>query len=62
MSTDKAKGMAEQVAGKAKEAEGKLTGDKVRESQGKVENFLGKARQKVDDLKEDLEEKFDKKE
>ncbi|MGR8809830.1 CsbD family protein, partial [Leuconostoc citreum] len=32
----------DQVAGKAKEAEGKITGDESKEAEGKAQGFLGK--------------------
>ncbi|WP_252897989.1 CsbD family protein [Amylolactobacillus amylophilus] len=35
------------MTGNLKQAEGKLTGDKTRENQGKAEELLGKAKEKV---------------
>ncbi|MCF1852074.1 CsbD family protein [Lactobacillus jensenii] len=46
--------MSDKLAGKAKEVEGKLTGDKAREAQGKAEGLLGKAKEKINDVKEDV--------
>ncbi|MGH3026435.1 MAG: CsbD family protein [Gaiellaceae bacterium] len=49
---DKIKNAAENAAGKAKEAEGKLTGDRAREAQGKGEQSkadLKNAGEKVKD-------------
>jgi uncharacterized protein YjbJ (UPF0337 family) len=54
--------MDDRIEGKAKEAEGKLTGDKDREAEGKAQDALGQAkgaaegaadaaRAKLDDLK-----------
>jgi uncharacterized protein YjbJ (UPF0337 family) len=40
----------DQIEGKAKEAEGKLTDDKVREGQGKAQNTWGDAKEKADDV------------
>jgi uncharacterized protein YjbJ (UPF0337 family) len=55
--------MDDRIEGKAKEAEGKLTGDKDREAEGKAQDALGQAkgaaegaadaaRAKLDDLKD----------
>ncbi|NRN94159.1 CsbD family protein [Lactobacillus helveticus] len=41
---DKAKNAKDKVSGKAKEVEGKATGDKTREAQGKAEGLVGKAK------------------
>ncbi|WP_304651849.1 CsbD family protein [uncultured Ligilactobacillus sp.] len=60
-------GFKDEVVGKVKETEGKLTGDKVRETQGKGQGLVGKAKLKAEELKDDvkagvdeLKEKFDK--
>ncbi len=37
----------DQVVGKVKEVEGKLTGDKVREAEGKAQGVLGKVKDAV---------------
>ena len=55
---DKIDGAKDQVAGKAKEVEGKVTGDETREVEGKVQGLLGKAA--AEDVVEDIKEKFDK--
>lgn len=45
-------GLKDNVTGKAKEAEGKLTGDKSREAEGKLDQAKGKAKDAVDDVKD----------
>ena len=40
--------MDDRIEGKAKEAEGKLTGDKGTEAEGKAQGALGKAKDAVD--------------
>jgi len=42
----------DKVTGKLKETEGKVTGDKQRENQGKNEKDYGKAKDKLRDAKE----------
>lgn len=49
----------DQVAGKAKEAEGKVTGDKTREAEGKAQGVLGKVKETFSDVKEEVKEKFE---
>lgn len=46
----------DQVVGKVKEVEGKLTGDKVREAEGKAQGLLGKVKDAVSDVKEDVKD------
>ena len=46
----------DKIAGKAKEVEGKVTGDKQRELQGKTQNIFGKAKDAVTDIKDAAEE------
>ncbi|GMA69281.1 hypothetical protein GCM10025879_05270 [Leuconostoc litchii] len=46
----------DKVAGKAKEIEGKVTGDKQREAQGKAQNLFGKAKEAVTDIKDAAQE------
>ncbi|WP_262316592.1 CsbD family protein [Lacticaseibacillus parakribbianus] len=53
---DKLDSVKDQVTGKAKEVEGKVTGDKLRESQGKAESLGGKLKGKVADAKDKLED------
>ncbi len=48
-------GLKDKVVGKVKEAEGKVTGDKIREAQGKAQQAKGKIKDKAKRLKEDLE-------
>jgi len=45
-------GLKDDVTGKAKEAEGKLTGDKSRETEGKLDQAKGKAEDALDDVKD----------
>ena len=60
MSEEKLKGLKDEAVGKVKETEGKLTDDKVRETQGKAQGLLGKACEKAADLKEDIEQGAEK--
>ena len=48
----------DQAEGKLKETEGKLTGDEMREGQGKAEGAFGDMQDKADVLKDDASEKF----
>ena len=48
-------GLKEKVIGKGKEVEGKITGDKSREVQGKAQKAKGKIKDKAKKLKDDLE-------
>jgi uncharacterized protein YjbJ (UPF0337 family) len=43
---------SDKVKGKLKETEGKVTGDEVRESQGKTEKNWGKVKDKARDAKD----------
>ncbi|MDX6621960.1 MAG: hypothetical protein QOK36_4346 [Gaiellales bacterium] len=45
-------GLKDDVTGKAKEAEGKLTGDSSREAEGKLDQAKGKAKDAVEDVKD----------
>ena len=47
-------GLGDKVAGKGKEVEGKVTGDKVRQGQGKAQGTKGGLKDKAQKLKEDL--------
>ena len=49
----------DQVAGKAKEAEGKVTGDKTREAEGKAQGVLGKVKETFSDVKEAVKDTLD---
>ena len=51
--------MADKWSGKLKEAEGKLTDDKVREGQGKAEATIGEAKEKAEDLGTSAERKVE---
>ncbi|MGJ3989627.1 CsbD family protein [Lactiplantibacillus plantarum] len=42
----------DQLSGKAKEVEGKVTGDRAREAQGKTQSLMGKAKDKLADAEE----------
>lgn len=48
-------GIKDKVAGKLKEVEGKITGDKAREVEGKAQQAKGKMKSKATEVKEDLE-------
>ncbi len=45
------------IEGKAKEAQGKLTGDESREAEGRVQEAWGKTKDKTDEVWEDLKDK-----
>ena len=47
----------DRIEGKAKEYEGKLTGDESREAEGRVQEKWGDAKDKADDLWEDAKDK-----
>lgn len=49
-------GLKDKIIGKAKEVEGKLTGDKSREVEGKAQQVKGKVKAKVKKVKEDIED------
>ena len=48
-------GLKDKIIGKAKEVEGKLTGDKTREVEGKAQQVKGKVKAKAKKVKEDIE-------
>lgn len=50
-------GLKDKIIGKAKEVEGKITGDKTREAQGKAQQVKGKIKAKKvkDDIKDNQE-------
>lgn len=48
-------GLKDKIIGKAKEVEGKLTGDKLREVEGKAQKTKGKVKAKVKKVKDDIE-------
>lgn len=53
-------GLKDKVVGTLKEAEGKLTGDKLREAEGKAQKTKGKVKDKINDAKESIECKKEK--
>ena len=48
-------GLKDKIIGKAKEVEGKLTGDKSREVEGKAQETKGKVKAKAKKVKDDIE-------
>lgn len=48
-------GLKDKIIGKAKEVEGKLTGDKSREVEGKTQKTKGKVKAKAKQVKDDIE-------
>lgn len=52
----KREGLKDEVEGKAKEAWGKITNDKVKELEGKKDQAKGRAKKKLAEIKEELEE------
>jgi uncharacterized protein YjbJ (UPF0337 family) len=50
--------MDEKIEGKLREVEGKLTGDKVREGQGKAESAVGEAKEKAEDIGTEAERRW----
>lgn len=53
MTKDKT-GIKDKIVGKLKEVEGKITGDKVREAEGKLQKGKGKVKNKIDETKEKM--------
>ena len=49
-------GLKDKIIGKAKEVEGKITGDKSREVEGKAQQVKGKVKAKAKKVKEDIED------
>ena len=56
MNKDQLKGRVEEAKGTIKEATGKLVGDKTLEAKGNLQKNLGKAQEKVGDLKQDVKD------
>lgn len=54
-------GLKDKVVGKLKETQGKITGNKTRELEGKAQHAKGKAKGKINDVKKDLDRKLEKK-
>jgi uncharacterized protein YjbJ (UPF0337 family) len=53
---DKLKGKGENIKGRAKQAAGSLTGNKGLEAEGAAERVKGAAKEKVAEVKKDLDE------
>ncbi|WP_047999642.1 CsbD family protein [Lactiplantibacillus herbarum] len=49
----------DKVSGKAKEIEGNLTGDKTRETEGKTQSLIGKAKDKLADTEDTIKGAID---
>ena len=47
----------DRIEGKAKELEGKVTGDESREAEGRTQGKLGETKEKADDVWEDVKDK-----
>jgi uncharacterized protein YjbJ (UPF0337 family) len=47
----------DRIEGKAKEVEGKITGDESREAEGRVQSKWGEAKEKADDVWEGAKDK-----
>jgi uncharacterized protein YjbJ (UPF0337 family) len=47
----------DRIEGKAKEVEGKITGDESREAEGRAQSKWGEAKDKADDAWEDVKDK-----
>ena len=47
----------DRIEGKAKEIEGKVTGDESREAEGRAQDKWGKTKEKADDAWEDVKDK-----
>jgi uncharacterized protein YjbJ (UPF0337 family) len=54
MNKDQLKGRVEELKGSIKEATGKLVGDDTLEAKGIIEKKVGKAQEKVGDLKQNI--------
>ncbi len=61
MDKDRIKGSANQAKGKVKETFGELTGDAKLESEGKVDNVIGKVQNTVGGIKDKIREAEDAK-
>jgi uncharacterized protein YjbJ (UPF0337 family) len=47
----------DRIEGKAKEVEGKITGDESREAEGRTQSKWGEAKDKAEDVVEDVKDK-----
>ena len=52
-------GTFDRIAGKAKEAAGKVTGNKETETEGRLQNIEGKVAEKFGEVKDEVAEKAD---
>lgn len=57
MMTKAKNGLKDKIIGKAKEVEGKITDDKLREAEGKAQQAKGKLKDKATKVKKDIQEK-----
>ena len=57
MMTKAKSGLKDKIIGKAKEVEGKITDDKLREAVGKAQQAKGKLKDKAAKVKKDIQEK-----
>jgi len=48
----------DKIEGTLKEKEGELTGDTVREKQGEAQKTRGEAKEKAEDVKEEIDERM----
>jgi uncharacterized protein YjbJ (UPF0337 family) len=48
----------DKIEGTLKEEEGELTGDTVREKQGEAQKIRGEAKQKAEDVKEEIDDRM----
>ncbi|WP_300381804.1 CsbD family protein [Henriciella sp.] len=55
MSKDKAKGLAKQAEGKAKEVAGVVSGNRKLEAEGKLKQAEGKGQETVGDVKDEID-------
>jgi uncharacterized protein YjbJ (UPF0337 family) len=56
MNKDQVKGTAKQIAGKAQEGVGKLTGNKTQQAKGLAKQGVGKAQKGLGDVKESIDD------
>lgn len=56
---NKDSGLKDKIVGKAKEVEGKVTGDKLREAEGKAQKKKGEVTDRVNKVKENVREKVE---
>ncbi len=51
-------GMSDKISGKAKQVAGKITNDKKLQAEGKAEELRGKAKDTVQDMKQQIDTKI----